>query len=123
MRKALGRGLGALLPGAAGGDQIPAPAPARDRVATAEIRPNPDQPRRHFDEAALETLAASIRERGLLQPLLVRRVPNGYELIAGERRLRAAQRAGLESVPVVVREADPQERLELALIENLQRGT
>jgi ParB family chromosome partitioning protein len=121
MRKALGRGLEALLPGAAGGDPAPALAPARDRVSPAEIRPNPDQPRRHFDEAALETLAASIRQRGLLQPLLVRRVPNGYELIAGERRLRAAQRAGLESVPVVVREADPQERLELALIENLQR--
>src|SRR5512132_1696565 len=102
MRKALGRGLEALLPGAAGGD--PAPAPARDRVSPTEIRPNPDQPRRHFDEAALETLAASIRQRGLLQPLLVRRVPSGYELIAGERRLRAAQRAGLESVPIVVRE-------------------
>ena len=87
----------------------------------ADIRPNPDQPRRHFDEAALETLAASIRSRGLLQPLVVRRVPEGFELIAGERRLRAAQRAGLETVPVVVREADPQERLELALIENLQR--
>jgi ParB family chromosome partitioning protein len=118
MRKALGRGLEALLPGA-GGD--PAPAPARDRVSPAEIRPNPDQPRRHFDEAALETLVDSIRRRGLLQPLVVRRVADGYELIAGERRLRAAQRAGLESVPVVVRDADPQERLELALIENLQR--
>jgi ParB family chromosome partitioning protein len=119
MRKALGRGLEALLPGGTGAE--PTPAPTRDRVSTAEIRPNPHQPRRHFDDDALETLAASIRQRGLLQPLLVRRVPEGYELIAGERRLRAAQRAGLESVPVVVREADPQERLELALIENLQR--
>jgi ParB family chromosome partitioning protein len=119
MRKALGRGLEALLPGGPGAE--PGPAPTRDRVATAEIRPNPHQPRRHFDDDALETLAASIRQRGLLQPLVVRRIPEGYELIAGERRLRAAQRAGLESVPVVVREADPQERLELALIENLQR--
>src|SRR5262245_40466064 len=119
MRKALGRGLEALLPG---GAVVEAPPPStRERVALSEIRPNPNQPRRHFDEAALETLSASIRARGLLQPLVVRRVPEGFELIAGERRLRAAQRAGLESVPVVVREADPQERLELALIENLQR--
>jgi ParB family transcriptional regulator, chromosome partitioning protein len=117
MRKALGRGLEALLPGT--GAEVP--PPVRDRIAVAEIRPNPNQPRRHFDEAALETLAASIRHRGLLQPLLVRRVATGYELIAGERRLRAAQRAGLETVPVMIREADPQERLELALIENVQR--
>jgi ParB family chromosome partitioning protein len=119
MRKALGRGLEALLPGAGTGE---APSAARDRVPVADIRPNPHQPRRHFDEAALSSLAASIRRRGLLQPLLVRRVDDGFELIAGERRLRAAQRAGLEMVPVVIREAaDPQERLELALIENLQR--
>jgi len=118
MRKALGRGLEALLPGGVAPD---APAPARDRVAVSEIRPNPDQPRRHFDEAALESLAQSIRDRGLLQPLVVRRVTGGYELIAGERRLRAAQRAGLETVPVVVRDAEPHERLELALIENVQR--
>lgn len=121
MRKALGRGLEALLPGA-NGPAEPAPAaPAREWVPIAEIRPNPTQPRRHFDEAALETLAASIRARGLLQPLVVRRTADGYEVIAGERRLRASQRAGLDSVPVIVREADPQERLELALIENLQR--
>ena len=123
MRKALGRGLEALLPtgGPAEPPQAPTPPVARDRVSPSEIRANPDQPRRHFDEEALETLAASIRRHGLLQPLVVRRVPDGYELIAGERRLRAAQRAGLETVPVVFREADPQERLELALIENLQR--
>ena len=121
MRKALGRGLEALLPGASGVESPPAPPPARDRVAIAEIRPNPDQPRRHFEEGPLETLAASIRRRGLLQPLVVRRVADGYELIAGERRLRAAERAGLEVVPVVVRDANPQERLELALIENVQR--
>ena len=123
MRKALGRGLEALLP--TGGPAEPPEAPvapsARDRVSPSEIRANPDQPRRHFDEEALETLAASIRRHGLLQPLVVRRTATGYELIAGERRLRAAQRAGLETVPVVFRDADPQERLELALIENLQR--
>jgi ParB family chromosome partitioning protein len=117
MRKALGRGLEALLPGG----PAETTAPTRDRVPVAEIRPNPDQPRRHFDEAALESLAASIRARGLLQPLVVRRTAAGYELIAGERRLRPAQRAGLDSVPVVVRDAGPQERLELALIENVQR--
>lgn len=122
MRKALGRGLEALLPGTGTGTgSVETAPPVRDRVAIAEIRPNPNQPRRHFDEAALEALAASIRHRGLLQPILVRRVADGYELIAGERRLRASQRAGLETVPVVVREADPQERLELALIENVQR--
>src|SRR5687768_2569231 len=120
MRKALGRGLEALLPVGTPAE-TPASPPVRDRVPLAEIRPNPAQPRRHFDEAALESLSASIRQRGLLQPLVVRRVPDGYELIAGERRLRAAQRAGLETVPVMVRDADPQERLELALIENLQR--
>jgi ParB family chromosome partitioning protein len=119
MRKALGRGLEALLPG---GGPLDGPTPAAsDRVRLDEIRPNPDQPRRHFDEAALESLAGSIRRRGLLQPLVVRRVADGYELIAGERRLRAAQRAGLDVVPVVVREADPSERLELALVENVQR--
>ncbi len=120
MRKALGRGLEALLP--ANGPTEPAPLTAqREWVPLAEVRPNASQPRRHFDEGALETLAASVRARGLLQPLVVRRTSDGYEVIAGERRLRAAQRAGLDSVPVIVRDADPQERLELALIENLQR--
>lgn len=120
MRKALGRGLEALLPGT--GATETSPPPARDRVAVTEIRPNPDQPRRHFDESALQALADSLRRHGLLQPLVVRRAPGGgYELIAGERRLRAAQRAGLETVPVLVRDAGPQERLELALVENLQR--
>ena len=122
MRKALGRGLEALLPGSVpSAPSEGTPPPARDRIPILEIRPNPDQPRRHFDEAALETLAESIRARGLLQPLLVRPVPGGFELVAGERRLRAAQRAGLDAVPVVVRETEPQQRLELALIENLQR--
>ena len=119
MRKALGRGLEALLPGGAPSPE--ADPVVREAVPITEVRPNPSQPRRHFDEEALVNLTASIQRRGLLQPLVVRRTPDGYELIAGERRLRAAQRAGLQMVPVVVRDADPEERLELALIENLQR--
>src|SRR5579875_3430838 len=113
-RKALGRGLGALLPGG------PTPGPTM-RVPVAALVPNPEQPRRHFDEEALAALADSIARHGLLQPLVVRPVPGGYEVIAGERRLRAAIRAGLTEVPVLVRESAPGERLELALIENLQR--
>ena len=122
MRRALGRGLETLLPGA---PAPPPPTAARATgvlmVGTAEIAANPEQPRRRFDADALDALAESIQRHGLLQPLVVRREAHGYELIAGERRLRAAQRAGLEEVPVVVREATPPERLELALIENLQR--
>jgi ParB family chromosome partitioning protein len=87
----------------------------------SDITTNPDQPRRHFDPQALAALAESIRRHGLLQPLVVCRTATGYQLIAGERRLRAAGAAGLEEVPVMVREADPPDRLELALIENLQR--
>jgi ParB family chromosome partitioning protein len=117
MRKALGRGLEALLPA------MPesAPTPTATRVPAGAIVPNPEQPRRHFDEEALAGLADSIARHGLLQPLVVRRAGAGWELIAGERRLRAAMRAGLEEVPVVVRDGSPRERLELALIENLQR--
>ena len=119
-RRGLGRGLGALIP------SVPATM-AEERsgdgssAPIASIRPNPQQPREGFSEEALEELTASIRENGLLQPLLVRRSNGGYELIAGERRLRAARRAGLDHVPVTVREADDRQSLELALIENLQR--
>ncbi len=131
-RKALGRGLDALLPQAS-----PAAVPLSDIVAATKeseprlrgvpevdidrIRPNPRQPREHFDEEALESMASSLRDRGMLQPLVVRREGDGYQLIAGERRWRAAQRAGWHRVPVVVREATTLEALELALIENLQR--
>lgn len=86
-----------------------------------EIVANPYQPRRDFDEAMLEELAQSIRENGIIQPLVVRRVPRGYELIAGERRFRAARKAGLTQVPIVVRKTTDRESLELALIENIQR--
>ncbi len=85
------------------------------------VRPNPRQPREHFDEEALERMAASLRERGMLQPLVVRHEGDRFQLIAGERRWRAAQRAGWHRVPVIVREATTLEALELALIENVQR--
>jgi ParB family chromosome partitioning protein len=114
----LGKGLDALFPVAP-----PRATPAvRTTVLVSEITPNPVQPRRHFDEETLATLADSIARHGLLQPLVVRRTDAGYELIAGERRLRAASRAGLTEVPVVVRETALADRLELALIENLQRA-
>lgn len=119
MRKALGKGLEALFPGT---PAAPAPAALGERLVPIEaITPNPDQPRRVFEEEALASLADSVRRHGLLQPLVVRRVGPGYELIAGERRLRAAERAGLERVPVVVRDTPAEQRFELALIENLQR--
>ncbi|MBI1817807.1 MAG: ParB/RepB/Spo0J family partition protein [Deltaproteobacteria bacterium] len=115
-RKALGRGLGALIP-INRGDRFG----ETNDVLLSEIVPNRFQPREQFDETALDELVASIRRKGVLQPLVVRRVADGYELIAGERRFRAAQRAGLQRVPVFVRDADDDELLELALIENLQR--
>ncbi len=87
-------------------------------VAVAAVRPNPQQPRRHFDASALGELAVSIKARGLLQPIVVKREGNGYLLMAGERRWRAAQLAGLETIPALVRDDDP---LEIAMIENLQR--
>jgi ParB family chromosome partitioning protein len=113
--RGLGSGLDALLP------SVPE-AGARE-VPTTSIRQNSRQPRSLFDEAALDELAASIREHGIIQPLIVSQREEGrYELIAGERRWRAAQRAQLASVPVIVRETTPQQLLELALIENVQRA-
>src|ERR671933_2226568 len=116
-RRVLGRGLSALL--------------SADSVATASddfleididlIEPSPAQPRTHFDETRLEELAQSIRSNGIVQPLLVRRRGGRYQLVAGERRWRAAQRAGLQRVPSVVREIPDDKLLELALIENIQR--
>src|SRR5437870_6038555 len=120
VRKALGKGLEALFP-APEERRAAAAAPSELAVPVHEIVPNPEQPRRHVDDDALGLLADSIRRHGLLQPLVVRRIAGRYELIAGERRLRAAQRAGLERVPVIVREARAEDRLELALIENVQR--
>jgi ParB family transcriptional regulator, chromosome partitioning protein len=124
MRKALGRGLDALIPGAGRVPSAAPPIPSEtDGVVPIEqIRPNPRQPRVEFEEAALAELVASIRSQGVIQPLLVRRLPDGgYELIAGERRLRAAERAGLTHIPIFVREVSDAESLELALVENIQR--
>jgi len=118
-RKALGRGLDALIPG--GIALAETPRSALREIPVEQIRPNPQQPRERFDEAAIESMAASLREHGVLQPLVVRSTRAGYELIAGERRWRGAQRAGLQTVPAVVREATPQESLELAIVENVQR--
>jgi ParB family chromosome partitioning protein len=91
------------------------------RLAVVELRPNPYQPRHRFVPESLEELTASIQEKGILQPLIARKMQNDYEIVAGERRWRAAQRAGLSEVPVIVRDYNDQEMLELALIENLQR--
>jgi ParB family chromosome partitioning protein len=115
-RRGLGRGLDVLLPAmdVQPGDSIRA-------VPCGEIDPNPHQPRRGFDEERLRELAESIREHGVLQPVIVRSVGGRYQLVAGERRWRAAQRAGLETVPAVVREFGDAEMMEIALIENLQR--
>ncbi len=113
----LGRGLGALIPSDVTND-----ADATfQTVAVASIHPNQYQPREHFDEENLDALTNSVRELGVLQPLLVRRDGDRYELIAGERRWRAAKRAGLQDVPVIVRNADDTESLEQALVENLHR--
>jgi ParB family chromosome partitioning protein len=116
-RKALGKGLSALIPEAedlAGGAQF-------FQCPLEAIEPNPYQPRQSFRDEELKELVESVREKGILTPLLVSKREGGYRLIAGERRWRAAQKAGLHTVPVVVRESSPMESLELALIENLHR--
>jgi ParB family chromosome partitioning protein len=127
-KRGLGRGLSALMAdlGTDLAKEPEAPPPRPDRTLPVEsIRPNPDQPRRHFDEAALEELAASIQARGIIQPLIVRpdpRDPARFEIVAGERRWRAAQKAGLSEVPVLVRDYGDQELFEIAIIENIQRA-
>lgn len=113
---ALGKGLGALLP-----EFGQAEPKTLLYCGIEEIFPNRSQPRKHFDESKLQELAESIKEKGILEPLIVRRTDQGYELIVGERRWRAAQKAGLKEVPVVVKEAERREALEISLIENLQR--
>ena len=136
-RSALGRGLGALLPPSAA--PVPPSTPPQGdsaEVANADsaaaagalielpidgVSANPDQPRRNFDAEELEQLAASLRRHGLLQPVVVRRAAKGYELLVGERRWRAARRAGLRSIPALLAEVATPQRLEMALVENIQR--
>jgi ParB family transcriptional regulator, chromosome partitioning protein len=113
-RGGLGRGLSALIPGAAEEAGLL-------EVPVGAIEPNPKQPRRAFDDEPLQALAASIREVGVLQPVVVRAKEGGYELVAGERRLRAARAAGLATIPAVIRDSDDSEGLREALIENLHR--
>lgn len=126
-RRGLGRGLSALMAdvdASPANDAKPAARKPDALIDIAAIAPNPDQPRRHFSEDALQELTESIREKGIIQPLILRKNPrdeNGYEIVAGERRWRAAQRAQLHQVPAIVREFDDVEVLEIALIENIQR--
>lgn len=121
-RSGLGRGLGALIP-----DDFEA-APSRNAAGPGPIelemdliRTNPDQPRKHFDEKKLEALKASVLRHGVMQPVLVEKERDGYRIIAGERRYRAARKAGLKKLPCLIRTPKPEEAMELALIENLQR--
>jgi ParB family chromosome partitioning protein len=120
-RPGLGRGLDSLIPG---GEPSAIPASGITQLSVSAITRNPSQPRSHFDTKELDELAASIREHGIIQPLIVTRgpTPELYTLIAGERRLLAARQSGLSNVPVIIRDATPQELLELALIENVQRA-
>jgi ParB family chromosome partitioning protein len=117
-RGGLGRGLSALIPGAPEAGQA---STGLLEVPAAAIAPNPKQPRSRFDDATLAELAASIREVGILQPIVVRRTGQGYEVVTGERRLRAAKLAGLATVPVVLRDSDDSDLLREALIENIHR--
>src|SRR5262245_35362304 len=113
--RGLGRGLGALL------SSSPAEADVLVQISVDQVEPNPHQPRKSFESSGLEELAASIRTSGVIQPIIVRQVGGGYQLIAGERRWRAARQAGLERIPAIVREASDAESLELALVENRVR--
>jgi ParB family chromosome partitioning protein len=115
-KRGLGRGLGALL-----GSEVETGPEASLEIPVDRIRPNPRQPRKRFDPAPLDELTESIRVSGVIQPIVVRRAGDGYELIAGERRWRAAKQAGLERIPAVVRDATNEQSLEIALVENLLR--
>jgi len=122
-KRGLGKGLGALIPSST----PPKPASPEVQAGAIEISidqivPNPHQPRQSMDEEGLQELANSISEHGLIQPLIVTRAETGYQLIAGERRWRASKLAGLASVPVIVKETSPQQMLELAIVENIQRA-
>jgi ParB family chromosome partitioning protein len=115
-RKALGKGISALIPEKESGreDKI-------IYVQTDQIKPNPFQPREDFDSQSLEELTRSIKEKGVIQPILVRRQGDKYELIAGERRLRASKMLGITEIPVIIKDVEDRDSLELSLIENIQR--
>ena len=124
----LGRGLDALLGEAIRGDSAATPTPTANTVSqgvatipVANIHPNPDQPRRHFSDEKLDELAASISRHGIIQPIVVRPHDGGYQIVAGERRWRAAQRAQIHDIPAIIRDFDDAETLEIALLENIQR--
>ena len=117
----LGRGLGALLSSPSSASSAEAPGAATIELPIDAIAPNPQQPRKDFDDKALQDLAASLRQSGVLQPVVVRRLGDGYQLIVGERRWRAARLAGITRIPAVIREVSDAESLELALVENLLR--
>lgn len=130
-KAALGRGLSAILPSQEEDDEQRERTSVRTerrqlagRVAEVDVeivRPNPYQPRKNFDDEALDELAASMRELGVIQPITVRATDDGFEIISGERRLRAARRAGLARIPAYIREADTEAMLEMAIVENIQR--
>lgn len=121
-RKSLGRGLSALIPEE---ETIQTEITQKDEIVTEAsislISPNPYQPRKVFDDEKLEDLVQSIKEHGIIQPVVVSRFKSGYQIVVGERRLRAAQKAGLERIPVIIKEVSKKEQIELALVENLQR--
>ena len=117
----LGRGLESLLPSNFDKTILLNSDERIQNVFLSDIAPNPGQPRKHFDEGAISDLAASIKQHGVLQPIIVAPAGKGYEIIAGERRWRASKQAGLKSIPAIVREKKEQDRLEMALIENVQR--
>ena len=114
----LGKGLGSLIPS----ESQPQSVTGIDTIPVSDVQPNPHQPRKYFDEEALSTLSDSIRELGVLQPILVRPTESGYEIIAGERRWRAAKRVGLTAIPALVREVDDTISLEQSIVENIQRS-
>lgn len=120
-RKGLGRGLSALMSDVNLRPESEGPRRPDSRLPVDRLHPNPDQPRKMFDQAALESLADSLRRKGMIQPLIVRPRGDGYEIVAGERRWRAAQMAQLHEVPVIIRDLDDTEVLEVAIIENIQR--
>lgn len=122
--RGLGRGLSALMADVApqADDEATSPLSDQTSVPIEQVHPNPDQPRKNFDEEGLRDLTASIAEKGIIQPLIVRKDASGYQIVAGERRWRAAQKAKLHKVPVVVRDFSDSEVLEIALIENIQRA-